>query len=36
MAAPFAAMASIGKRALLLKMELDVAGEVTISDGALR
>jgi hypothetical protein len=36
MAAPFAAMASIGKWALLLKMELDVANKVTISDGALR
>jgi hypothetical protein len=36
MAAPFASMASIGKCTLPLKMELDVADEVTISDGALR
>jgi hypothetical protein len=36
MAAPFAGMAGIGKCALPRKMELDVANEVTISDGALR
>ncbi len=36
MAAPFAGMAGIGKCALPLKMELGVADEVTISDGALR
>jgi len=35
MAAPFAGMAGIGKCALPLKMELDVADEVTISDGGL-
>jgi hypothetical protein len=36
MAASVAGMAGIGKRALPLKMELGVADEVTISDGALR
>jgi hypothetical protein len=36
MAAPVAGMAGIGKHALPLKMELGVADEVTISDGALR
>jgi hypothetical protein len=35
MAAPIAGMAGIGKSALPLKMELDVADEVTISDGGL-